>query len=223
MKTLQCNGLFFNSKKCTIWQPQITFYGAVFTQHSMKLDSANVQALQDFPTCVNQKDLQSFLGLHNYLEPFTPDLSNKTSFLRAQIPKWDSKPSTDADFQQLKAWMCNWLLHTTLTYYYREKPITIQTNASEYGLGAALPQDGHPSPFASKTLTDTETRYANTKRECLSFCFRFKKFNSFIYERHITRTTMTPPNDRTQVYIWSSTFNTKNASLNAEIWLHDSI
>ena len=31
MQTAQDHGLVFNSNKCSIWQPQISFYGAIFT------------------------------------------------------------------------------------------------------------------------------------------------------------------------------------------------
>ena len=49
---------------------------------------------------------------------------------------------------------------TTLTYYDRNLPLTIHTDASEYGLGAALLQN-KPISFGSKTWTDVETDYAN--------------------------------------------------------------
>ena len=49
----------------------------------------------------------------------------------------------------------------TLTYYDRTQPLTIQTDASEYGLGAALLQNNRPVEYASKTLTYVETRYAD--------------------------------------------------------------
>ena len=165
MKTADCNCVVFNSKKHTIQQPQISFYGIVFTQHGLWPDWAKVHALQDLPTAINQKELQSFLGSINYLQPFIPDLSNKIPFLWAQIANWDWNPSTDSAFQQVIAWICYKILHTTLTYYDWEKPVTIQINASQYGLGTALLQDGHPITFA-KILTDTETRYTNIKREC---------------------------------------------------------
>ena len=48
----------------------------------MKPDPKKVQALQDLPIPQTQKELQSFLGLINYLQPFLPDLSHKTTFLR---------------------------------------------------------------------------------------------------------------------------------------------
>ena len=76
MKTAEYNGLVFNNKKCTIQPSQITFYSAVFTQHGMTLNPAKVPTLQDLPKHINQKELQSFLGLINYLQPYILDPSN---------------------------------------------------------------------------------------------------------------------------------------------------
>ena len=73
-----------------------------------------------------------------------------------------------------------------LAYFDHTKPVVIQTDASEYGLGAALLQDGRPIAFASKTHTDVETRYANIEYECLSVCFGLEKIHTYIYGRHIT-------------------------------------
>ena len=77
------------------------------------------------------------------------------------------------------------LLKTTLVYYNCTKPLILQTDASEYGLGAALIQNNRPIVFASKTLTDVETRYANIERECLSVVFGLEKFHTYVYGRHI--------------------------------------
>ena len=83
------NGLISNSHKCSIRQPQITFYGAIFTAQGMEPDPAKIQALQDLLTPENHKQLQSFLGLINYLQSFLPNLASKTTFLREQILHWD--------------------------------------------------------------------------------------------------------------------------------------
>ena len=77
------------------------------------------------------------------------------------------------------------LLKTILSYYDCAKPLILQTNASEYGLSTALIQNNRPIAFASKTLTDVETRYANIERECLSVVFGLEKFHTYIYGRHI--------------------------------------
>ena len=56
----------------------------------------------------------------------------------------------------------------------------------ECDLGTALIQDEIPIVFASKTLTNIKTRYANIEHECLSVCFGLEKFHTYIYGRHIT-------------------------------------
>ena len=58
-----------------------------------------------------------------------------------------------------------------LRYYDRTKPVTLQCDASLKGLGACIIQDGQPIAFASKSLMDTETRYANIKRELLAIIY----------------------------------------------------
>ena len=102
MKTAAKQGLVFNSNKCHISQPQITFYGTIFSAQGIKPDPIKIKALQDLPTPQTQKQLQSFLGLVNYLQPFLPGIASKTTFLREQISKCDWNPSTDNSFQKLK-------------------------------------------------------------------------------------------------------------------------
>ena len=59
----------------------------------------------------------------------------------------------------------------------------LQCDASLKGLGACILQDGKPIAFASKSLTDTETRYANIERELLDIVFGCKKFHTYLYGR----------------------------------------
>ena len=39
--------------------------------------------------------------------------------------------------------------------------------------------------FASKTLTDVETRYANIERECPSMCFGLEKLHTYTYGKQV--------------------------------------
>ena len=50
MQTAKEHDIVFNSAKCHIRQPQIAFYGAVFTAQGMWPDPTKIQALQDLPT-----------------------------------------------------------------------------------------------------------------------------------------------------------------------------
>ena len=46
-----------------------------------------------------------------------------------------------------------------------------------------LLQDGQPIAYASKSLTDTETRYANIERELLAIVFACQRFNTYVLGR----------------------------------------
>ena len=99
MKTAAKQGLVYNSNKCHISQPQITFYGTIFSAQGIKPDPMKIQALQDLPTPQSQKQLQSFLGLVNYLQSFLPDIANKTTFLHEQISQWTGIPQQTTPFR----------------------------------------------------------------------------------------------------------------------------
>ena len=60
---------------------------------------------------------------------------------------------------------------------------TLQCDASLKGLGACIIQDGQPIAFASKSLTDTETCYANIERELLAILYGCEKFHTYLYGR----------------------------------------
>ena len=59
--------------------------------------------------------------------------------------------------------------------------MTIQVDASQGGLGAALLKDNIPIAFASKALTNAEHRYANIEREMLAFVFGVERFCTYVY------------------------------------------
>lgn len=70
-----------------------------------------------------------------------------------------------------------------LQYFKPVKPLTLQCDALEKGLGAALIQDERPIAFASRVLTETETRYAQIEKEILAVLFGLEKFNIYTYGR----------------------------------------
>ena len=66
------------------------------------------------------------------------------------------------------------------------KPITIQTDASKYGLGCVLLQNGKPVCFASKSLTQTEVNYAHNTKELYAVVFACKHWNMLVLGKRIT-------------------------------------
>ena len=70
-----------------------------------------------------------------------------------------------------------------LHYYDLDEEVTLETDASDYGLGAVLLQNGRLVAFASCTLTQSERRYSQIEKECLSLVFGCTRFDHFLHGR----------------------------------------
>ena len=123
---------------------------------------------------------------------FIPNLSHHTEPLRAMLKKenvfhWEEQQTRS--FQKIKALIAK-ANEMPLRYYDRTLLVTVQANASLKGLGACLLQkhngEDQPIAFASKSLTDAETRYANIERELLAIIFACKRFSTYLLGRSFT-------------------------------------
>ena len=72
-----------------------------------------------------------------------------------------------------------------LTFYDTEKKLRLKNDASECGLGSALMQEGKPVAYASRTLTETEKRYAQIEKEMLAVAFGLEKFHHYPFGRQV--------------------------------------
>ena len=186
LKVAKNNGLVFNSKKCFISQESITFFGLEWSQDGVQPSLSKCDNIKSKASPRNKADLQSFLGMIQYLSPFIPKLSERTTALRELLKKdtvWNWNSSHEKIYQMMKEDIHQ---HLRLSYFDPHKPTTLEVDSSLNGLGAALIQDGKPIAFASKSLTDTETRYANIEREMLAVVFACERFHTYIYGKEIT-------------------------------------
>ncbi|XP_054710970.1 uncharacterized protein K02A2.6-like [Uloborus diversus] len=88
--------------------------------------------------------------------------------------------------------------HNILVHFDMAKPIVLQCDASDYGVGAVLCHEfpgGELRPifFASKTLSKAERNYAQVHKEALAIIFGIKKFNKFLQGQKFTIETDSRP------------------------------
>ena len=191
----QKEGLIFNSKICAIKQESVMLFGGVFYPEGYSPDPEKIQGISEMTPPQTKQELQSFLGAVNYLQTFVPHLSSNTESLWALLKKencftWDE--NTNTCFQKIKSQLQKALLRP-LRYYDQSKPVTLQCDASLKGLGACIIQDGQPIAFASKSLTDTKTRYANIERELLAIIYGCENSTHTCMEGHsLWRQTINP-------------------------------
>ena len=135
----------------------------------------------------DKKAVQRLLGCVNYLSRFMATISEVSEPLRKLTEKnamfvWESQQ--EEAFQTIK----NMISSTpVLKYYDVAIETTIQCDASESGLGAALLQNGQPVAFAPRLLSAVERRYAQIKKECLVIVFAYSRFNQYLHGREHQR------------------------------------
>ena len=179
-------GLVFNSEKCTIKQTSITFFGNIYTATGIKPDPAKIRDIQKMPSPQNKDELQRFLGMLNYLSPYIPNFADKAhpvrTLLKSESP-WIWDPDHQKCYDELKELIT---ADTLLSYYDKTKPISLEVDASQKGLGVALVQEGKPVAFGSKTLTDCQSRYSNIEREMLAIVHGIQRYHTYLYATTFT-------------------------------------
>ena len=161
-------GLKFNPEKCKIGCTEVPFFGHIISAKGLRLDPKKIQAILNMDPSKSSADLQTFLGMTQYLSRFIPNLASISANLW-DLTKKNSEflwgPEHQAAVEQVKAMVTS---PNSLQYFDGTKPVTIQVDASMRGLGATLIQDKGPVEYRSKLLTETETRYSNIEREMLA-------------------------------------------------------
>lgn len=184
LKRLEECGLTINVDKSTFGVTEIEFLGHMLSKNCVKPNSRNADAIKNFEHPGNKKDLQSFLGMMNYVSKFIPNFSTLTEPLRILLKKnavfrW-SDPQKKC-FELLKTAVAE----VKLGIYDPNATIIIQADASPVGLGAVVMQRKHEDEqpvilaFASRSLSEAERNYAQIEREALGLvwaCMRFRMF-----------------------------------------------
>ena len=65
-----------------------------------------------------------------------------------------------------------------MSYYNPTKELILENDASDYGLGTAVMQEGKPIAYESRALSDTEKNYAQIEKEMLAIVYGFRKIPS---------------------------------------------
>ena len=149
-----------NKEKIKLRSKEVSFMGHVISEKGLKPDPEKLKAVLEMPTPTDVASVRRFIGFTNYLSKFLPGLSDVCKPLRDLTGKdveWFWTDVHDSAIDQVKQRVTS---APVLKYFDATKDTTLQCDASEKGLGAVLTQDGHPIAYASRALTEVETRYA---------------------------------------------------------------
>lgn len=178
-------GIKLNKEKLKLQRTEVTFMGHIISSDGLKPDPAKIQGIQEMPSPTSKQDVKRLLGMVNYLQRFAPKLSEITAPLRDLLKEqtcfqWDAVH--ELSLASIKKVISE---APVLKFFDPNDSVETQCDASDRGLGACLMQNGQPVAYASRSMTETETHYAQIEKEMLAIVFAVERFEQCVYGRPV--------------------------------------
>ncbi|RYP53614.1 hypothetical protein DL770_010985 [Monosporascus sp. CRB-9-2] len=185
LQALQNANLLVNAEKSTFHVQEVEYLGHVITPGYIKMDPKKLAAVKEWAQPTNVKEIQAFLGFANYYRRFIRNFSRIAMPLTELTRKekqfeWTSKEQEA--FQQIKKALTS---EPVLIMYDPKRPIKLETDASDYALGAVVGHRDdqgnlHPIAFYSYKLHGAELNYPIYDKEFLAIVNAFKEFRHYL-------------------------------------------
>ena len=180
-------GLKLKPKKCELFQEQVEFLGRLVSRQGMNNGPGYIEDVKKWPAPHNTKTVERFLGFANYHRAFIEgyskiavplqDVTGKRSFT------WGEKQQEA--FDKLREALTSAPL---LTLPNTSDPFILDTDASDYAIGAVLSQVQNGEErvvcYASCTLTPEQRRYCTTRKELLAVVRFTRQFRHYLLGRN---------------------------------------
>lgn len=179
-------GLTLKPTKCHMGFFDCEYLGHKVGGGLIRPGAAKIQAIRDFVVPKRKKDVRSFLGLASYYRRYVPGfatiaapLSDLTRTSEPDKTQWTSQ--TQEAFQKLKDALTSAPVLRGVDF---SKEFTLQTDASNVGIGAVLSQQwesgDQPVAFFSRKLIPRERNWAAMDKECLAIVEGIRHFAFYL-------------------------------------------
>lgn len=199
MTILKNNDVVLRDDKCLFRKKVVNFLGHELSEYGVRPLPKYLSTIQQFRPPTTVGELQSFLGLVNFVSKWISDLATRTEPLREILREKKAQGSDITSlwgsnqqqaFDSLKNSLTN---IPTLGYYNVKDQTVVIADASPVGLGGVLIQINDKGPriiaYGHKTLTDCERRYCQTEKEALALVWAVEHFHIFLYGKEFTLVT----------------------------------
>eukprot|EP00731_Ephydatia_muelleri_P003135 Em0001g3135a len=193
LKRLQEAGLTAKPSKCHFGMDECTYLGHIVGNGHVRPEKGKVAAVEAFPVPKTKKDVRAFLGLTGYYRKFIPEYATiaapLTELTKKEQPNCLAWSSGCAEaFEALKRHLCT---SPVLKCPNFGRPFVLQTDASDWGVGAVLSQkddddNEHPVAYFSKKLLPRERRYSTIEKECLAIKLATHAFRVYLLGKPFT-------------------------------------
>jgi hypothetical protein len=173
--------LFVKRSKCSFGTPSVAYLGHVISATGVAMDPSKVQAIHDWPVPRSARAVRGFLGLASYYRKFVHNYGAIAAPLTALLKEgfaWNAEAA--AAFSALKGVVTS---APVLTLPDFTKPFVVECDASTYGFGAVLIQEGHPIAFFSRPVAPQHWSLAAYERELIGLVLAVRHWRPYLWGR----------------------------------------
>ena len=166
---LRSANLKLKPSKCKLFQLKVKFLGSVVSERGIEPDPDKLTAISEWPVPKNLTEVRAFVGLASYyrrhVEGFS-DIAKPLSKLTKKNQPFLWGTEQQSAFDKLKYCLTH---YPVLAPPLPEGKYIIDTDASDFAMGAVLQQEQHGTvrviAYASKTFDAAERMYCTTRKE----------------------------------------------------------
>ena len=172
-------GIKLNKQKLKLNRDITIFCGHELTRNGVKADRRKVEAITRMTPPTDRAGVQRLVGMATYLSKFCPNFSSVTAPIRELLKRENDfcwRPDVHGvAFEKLKSLLSN---APVLAYFDASKPVTVQCDSSQAGIGAVLLQDGLPCRILLKGHDRDRSKLIRTDRKgTFGDCFCYGKIS----------------------------------------------
>ena len=184
---LEAAGITVNENKCVFSVNELDFFGLHFSDAGVSIQESKIEALLNAKAPSTPSELRSVLGLANYCTRFIENLATLVHPLRKLLKtnaKWEWAETHENALTLLKSKLTS----DAISYFNPALKSEIIVDASPVGLGVVFCQYDPEKPnstraivqYASRTLSEVETRYSQVEKEALAVVWACEKLHLYL-------------------------------------------
>jgi hypothetical protein len=190
------HNIFLKPKKCKFGMPLVEYCGNEISEEGLSMSAKKIQKVLDFPKPTTAGQMKQLVGLLNYfrdycqhhsqiMKPLHDMILNYQKKTRGRALVWTEEGITAFDR------IIEEIAKNHKMFFPRDDcPIFLQTDASDYGIGAYCYQlvDNveQPVAFVSKSLTAAQYKWAILQKEAYSMFYAFRQLRTILRDRPFT-------------------------------------
>jgi transposase InsO family protein len=183
-RRLRNANLRLNKAKCSFFKKSIIYLGHQVSEGGIHTDPGKIAAIKELQPPTTVRELRRCLGIASWYRRFVPNfatLVQPMSTLLKKGRKWVWSEDQQRAFEALKTSLTQAPVLACPDFAER---FTLQTDASDIGLGAVLTQQIQGTErviaYASRRLSVAESRYSTTEKECLAIVWAIRKLRCYL-------------------------------------------